>query len=121
MPDPEPPSNPVRSLAQAFVHGPFVRPPRTRVGWTAVALAVGFVALSGVDRLLATLVAEHVPWRSTLRTVAAAALLATGGATGIAAAIAVWRLGERSWALAGPLVVGLGVAIYLLGRVGEGS
>jgi hypothetical protein len=116
MAEHEPPPPPP-SLGRAFLEGPFVRPPRTRVGWASVALAAAYVAAAGLARLGFALAAADARSRPSLQAAADVVLLALGVATAATVAIAVWRRGERSWMLGVPALIGLGALVYLLGWV----
>ena len=120
MPDREPPPPPP-SVGHAFLHGPFVRPPRTPVGWWSVALAAAYVALSAIQRLVLDRASTDASSPSAIATGFEVVALAVGVATAATVAIALWRRAERSWLLGVPLLIGLGTVVERLGAAFGGG
>jgi hypothetical protein len=117
-PDPtEPPStgrDPNAATLAERLYGQLT--PRSRLGWWALGLAGGFVALNLAHGALAALLPAAAPMRGTLLPPLAGVMLGAGLAAGGSALLALRRRGDRSPLLLVPLTAGLFSAIFLLGR-----
>ena len=98
--------------------------PTTRLGWWAVRLAVAFAALFVVGMSLAgagqKIGGEGVfdnLWLTVPLTGVGLTAVLVGLLAGVTAAFAIVRRGERSVLVFLPLIVGLLVAIFLLGEI----
>jgi hypothetical protein len=95
---------------------PFLKRPRTRLGWWAVGLALAYMAMSLLNSAVFMRLAEDMPWRQTILPFYSIFMMLCGLATLIVGLTAILRNHERSWLVWIAVLTGASALLLILGE-----
>ena len=90
--------------------------PKTRLGWWAGGLALGFLVMYIVNAAVFMRLSQDVPWRLTLLPFYGILMMLCGIAAGIVGALAILRNHERSWLVWLAIALGVDALLFIVGE-----